>query len=278
MLDALFAVIQLSRPVNLVIGAASILIGAIVTGRTLEPWGNVLLSCVSGILIMAGANAVNDVYDLDIDRINRPDRPLPSGRLGMRLARSVAIFFFVAGVFFSIFISFVSTVVATLATVLLWLYSARLKRTVLLGNLTVSLVTGLAFVYGALAVGHWLQALIPAGFAVLFHLGREILKDVEDLPGDRQLGAMTLPVRFGRRVALRVAVATFALLLVATYLPYGMGIYGPTYWMIVVLGVDSVLLVVMVILLGDPPRSWLGKLSTVLKADMIVGLAAVYFR
>lgn len=272
------AVFRLVRPHNLLIGAGSILIGAVVTGGSVEPLGKVVLACLSGALVMAGANAINDVYDVEIDRINRPERPLPSGLLASATARTVAIFFFVAGVFFSIFIASISIYVAVFTTVLLWLYSARLKRTILWGNLTVSLITGLAFIYGALAVGRWREALIPAGFAFLFHLGREIIKDVEDLPGDRELGAVTLPVRFGRRVALRVAVVAFVLLLIATYLPYGFGLYGSTYWRIVLFGVDSVLVYVMVILLRDPSMEQLGRLSTLLKADMLVGLTAVYFR
>lgn len=270
--------VRLVRPANLLIGAASILLGAWVTGRSLQPVAKVLLACLSGALVMAGANAINDVYDLDIDRVNRPQRPLPSGQLAVGAARTLAIFFFVTGVFFSIFIALISIIVAALTVALLWLYSARLKRTPLWGNLAVSTVTGLAFIYGALAVGRWKEALIPAGFAFLFHLGREIIKDVEDLPGDRQLGAATLPVQFGRRLALRVSASAFALLLVATYLPYGFGLYGQTYWKIVLFGVDSVLAGVMVALLRDPPAHVLGRLSTLLKVDMVVGLVAVYFR
>jgi geranylgeranylglycerol-phosphate geranylgeranyltransferase len=272
------AAFALSRPVNVLIGAASILLGAVVTGGSLHPAGKIVLACVSGALIMAGANAINDVYDLDIDRINRPHRPLPAAQLSPRTARGLAIFYFTLGVFFSIFLTPVSVVVATTATALLWLYSARLKRTVLWGNLTVSLVAGLAFIYGGLVAGRWAEALIPAGFAFLFHLGREVIKDIEDLAGDRELGAVTLPIRYGRRVALRVAVAAFALLLVATYMPFALGLYSSLYWKIVLLGVDTVLIYVIVVLLRDPSVERLGRLSGLLKADMMVGLAAVFFR
>ena len=70
--------IQLTRPVNLLIALLSIFIGGFVTG-TIHPLLKLLLASFSGMLVAAGANSINDYYDLEIDRINKPKRPLPSG-------------------------------------------------------------------------------------------------------------------------------------------------------------------------------------------------------
>ncbi len=267
--------VGLTRPVNALISFLSIMIGAAVTG-TLEPLQKVLLAAFSGALVGSAGNAINDYYDVDIDRVNKPHRPIPSGRVSRPGALVFALILFAAGVGLSFFVRAEAVWVALGATLLLIAYSAWLKRTVLLGNLTVSTVTGAAFIYGGLAVGRVRAALIPAGFSFLFHLGREIVKDVEDLKGDRQAKAVTLPVVHGVRAAQWAVTLVFSLLIVATWLPYVFGIYNTVYFWIVVLGVDSVLVYAIVAFWWDVRPRRLAFLSNLLKVDMLVGLLAIY--
>jgi len=213
----LFAFIRIARPQNLLILLISVFTGALVTG-TLQPFGNLALACLSAICIMAGGNAINDYFDIDIDRINKVFRPLPSGQLTVQAVRNFTIFSFVLGIFLSIFISKISFFLAVVAAFFLIIYSAKLKRTVLAGNITVSLVAALAFVYGGVAVGRIQDTFIPAGFALLFHLGREILKDIEDREADRAVEAQTLPVRYGVRTALSVVSVVFFGLIVFSFI------------------------------------------------------------
>ncbi len=88
------------------------------------------------------------------------------------------------------------------AVVLLYYYSARLKRTIIAGNVVVGFMTGMAFIYGGTTVGHVERALIPAIFAFLINFARELVKDVEDIEGDKKEQAVTLPVKYGIRPAL----------------------------------------------------------------------------
>jgi len=166
-------------------------------------------------------------------------------------------------------------VLALGVSILLILYDLRLKRITLWGNLAVGLAGGLAFVYGGLAVGRPTGALIPTGFAFLFHLGREIVKDAEDISGDREAGAVTLPVRWGVRTAVAVASGTFGLLMPLTFVPFWLGLYGWLYLITVVFGVDLVLVYVVLSMWRDHSPSNLRRVSVVLKADMIVGLGAI---
>ena len=76
--------------------------------------------------------------------------------------------------------------IVVLSIALLYFYSARLKRTVLIGNLVIGLMTGMAFIYGGVVVGRMERAVVPAIFAFLVNLARELLKDVEDMEGDRK--------------------------------------------------------------------------------------------
>jgi len=267
--------VALMRPVNGLIAFLSILLGAAVTG-TVQPLWRVLLAGLSGMLVGAGGNAINDAYDVEIDRVNKPWRPIPSGRVSRRQALSFALLLMAAGTLLAAPIGWPAVGVALAASLLLVLYSARLKRTVLWGNLTVSLVSALAFIYGGLAVRRVREALIPAGFAFLFHLGREIVKDVEDMRGDRAGAAQTLPVVHGVRAAQAVVTAVFAVLIVATWLPYLAGVYDQDYFWIVLFGVDTVLLYAIWAFWRSTEPAHLARLSNLLKADMLVGLLAIY--
>ena len=281
---------------NVLIAGLSILVAAILAQPFYFLWP-VTFAIISGMLIAAGANAVNDWCDLDIDRINRPERILPSGRLTPKAARSFAIFLFACGNFFSIFINTAAASIAVATSLLLIVYSLSLKRRPLLGNLAVSLATASAFIYGALAAHaglsrppspepiaafnawnfDWRAGIFPAGFSFLFHFGREVIKDIEDQAGDRAGDARTLPLAYGLNAAQIAATIAFVLLLLATIVPFYLGIYSKTYLWIVLLGVDPVLLAVLYFLWTQPVPQRMRQMSAALKADMLVGLAAIYF-
>ncbi len=270
------AYIQLTRPVNLLIAFLSIFMGGFVTG-SVHPLLKLLLASLSGTLIAAGANAVNDVYDLDIDRINKPYRPLPSGRVQKQSAAVFSTVLFMLGIAAGACIHPTGLMIALMSSVWLFLYSARLKRTVLWGNFSVAFISGLAFIYGGLAIGRWKQALVVGIFAFFYHFAREIIKDLEDVEGDRADGVVTLPIRHGVRTALFWASGLLALLIGLTFIPYFTGLFNRTYLIIVTAGVDSVLVFVMISMwIRQQPRYW-GKLSVIMKADMLVGLIAVWF-
>lgn len=264
----------LSRPVNVAISFLSIFVAITICGWS--TWESVLLACLTGAFITAAANAINDVYDLEIDRINRPDRPLPSGVISPQEAFAFSIFFFLCGIMSSAFINRETLIIAILFSVLLYLYSSTLKRQVLIGNFTVSLATAFAFIYGGAAVGHIDNALFPAIFAFLMHFGREIIKDMEDVKGDAKDGAQTLPIRYGIRPAQSLTTVLLIALIVITQLPYFISIYGMWYLIVVNLGVNTVLLYTVISMWKKPVRSNFRVLSIVLKADMLVGLTAIY--
>ncbi|NIR49677.1 hypothetical protein GWO43_14395 [candidate division KSB1 bacterium] len=262
------------RPINVALGMASIFIGAIVGGdvSAIERLG---FACFSGALIMAGGNVINDYFDIEIDRINRPLRPIPSNQVDLEDALRFSIILFALGVFLSILINVLTLAIAVFASLGLVYYSSKLKRTILLGNIAVSFFAALAFVYGGVAVGHWKAALIPAALAFLFHLGREIVKDVEDQAGDKSQLAQTLSVRFGQKTSFITATIVFTFLLIFTFIPYSLDIYGVAYLWTVLIGVDLVVLGSLIYMWTSPfPRS-LRRISTILKADMLVGLMAI---
>ncbi|OQX85726.1 hypothetical protein B6D60_07355 [candidate division KSB1 bacterium 4484_87] len=265
----------LTRPLNVFIGMVSIFMGAFVTG-TIQPLGKVLLASLSGGLITAAANAINDYFDVEIDRINKPERPVASGRISRKEAYIFSMVLFIAGIGLSIFVNWKALIVAISSSVLLYFYSAKLKRTVLWGNLTVSLVSALAFIYGGIAVNRLEIALIPAIFAFFYHLAREIIKDTEDVAGDQADGIVTFPIRYGSRRALMLASAIYLFLIALTLLPYFLHIFGIYYLFIVLIVVDAVILLALVSMWRNSDPQNLSRLSLILKLNMFAGLIAIY--
>ncbi|MCL7413927.1 MAG: geranylgeranylglycerol-phosphate geranylgeranyltransferase, partial [ANME-2 cluster archaeon] len=164
----------------------------------------------SAVFLITGAgNAVNDYYDSEIDRINRPDRPIPSARIGRSSALYMSLLLFALGIALSSRLGPVCLVLAAFNSVMLFLYARNFKRMALMGNLVVGYLTGSTFLFGgALAVfeGTGIRStVILFILAALANLAREVVKDIEDMEGDIKGGAHTLPVKIGARGAARVA-------------------------------------------------------------------------
>ena len=151
-----------------------------------------LLVSISALVLLSAGNAINDYCDYNIDCINRPRRPLPSGRIRRTHALIFAIVLTVIGIYLGILINRNATGIAILVCVALLSYAFWLKRTPFAGNLVVSGLTGLTFIAGGVAIDSVQGTLIPAIFAFLFTTAREIVKDLEDIEGDKKHKAKTL--------------------------------------------------------------------------------------
>lgn len=265
----------LTRPLNVVIVMFSIFMGAFIAG-TVQPLLKVVYASLSGGIIAGAANTINDYFDIAIDRINKPYRPLAAGVISPDEGLIFSLGLFVAGIVVGALVNLAAFALSIFASILLFFYSYRLKRTVLWGNLAVSFITGLAFIYGGLAVNRIDLALIPAVFAFFYHLGREIIKDVEDVVGDRADHITTFPIRYGEKFALTIATAVYCFLILLTLVPYLLHIFGMPYLAVVVLVVDAVILYVIVSLWRNPASSNLSRLSLILKLNMFAGLVAIY--
>ncbi len=198
---------RIMRPVNsIVAGLAAALAYLLATG-TLIP--GVILPVIIVILITGAGNTINDYFDLSIDRVNRPGRPLPAGLISARQALWFAVLLFIAGIVISLFTTPICIFFAIVNSVLLFTYAARLKTTPFIGNIAIAYLSGSIFLFGGGFAG--LPGLINnsviALMTFLAMVAREIMKDAEDVPGDRIKGAKTLPIVYGTRKATLVAVA-----------------------------------------------------------------------
>ena len=277
MTSRLRAYLDLVRPLNLLITFLSVCAASVIAGAGPDDSFAVLAAGLSAALIAAGANAVNDFYDVDIDRVNRPDRPIPRGDLSPKNAWHSWVVLTISGFGLSLLIgSGLCVAISIGAAVLLYVYSSTWKSTPLTGNIVVSIMTGMAFMYGATAVGEPLRGAMPALFAFLSNMAREVVKDIEDREGDAMHKAQTFPVRYGVRPAQLVASVALVLLILATFAAYFAGVYTTTY-LAVVLAADGMLAFTAVMVLRQDAPASMHRLSGVLKASMVVGLAAMYF-
>jgi geranylgeranylglycerol-phosphate geranylgeranyltransferase len=265
----------LCRPLNVIIGMLSIFIGAFITG-TIHPIMKVILACISGGLIAAAANVINDYYDIEIDKINKPHRPIAAGIITPKEGFIYSLVLFLLGMVCGYIINWLAFMVSVFSSMLLFLYSYRLKRIVLWGNISVSLATALAFIYGGIAVNRLSYALIPATFSLFYHLGREIIKDVEDIEGDRADKIKTLPIAYGEKLALYVATWIYVFLIILTLMPYIFNIFGMYYLVIVFFIVDLIIGYVLFSMWRNSESKNLSRLSMILKLNMFAGLLAIY--
>ncbi len=269
-MTVLRALWRLSRPFNVLIALLVVQVGFSLAGQCPLPWARLLAFAVVA-LITAGGNLLNDVVDLAVDRIAHPERPLPRGEVSPAVALTVALVFLGTGVLAARPLGPLPLAIALSAALLLVFYDLRGKGIPLVGNLIVSLVSGLTFVFAGAVVGRPDRMLFPFAFAFLMHLARELIKDLQDVAGDRLAPGSTLALQWPRTRILALVRGILGLLILITPLPYLTGHYGRWYLLVVLLGVDFPLLSLILKMESIAPE----RLSEHLKTLMLVGLVAL---
>lgn len=273
MLQQLSGLYKISRPLTTLTGGLAVVMGGYVAGT--GAWLNVALAVIVTLLVSASANAWNDYLDVEIDRINQPQRPLPSGRVSPRVAKWFAIIVAAVAVVIAAFISLPAVGIALLSNALLFLYSWKLKSTVLLGNVTIAFVSAMSAVFGGVAAGNptpslWLFLIIFVGI-----LGREVLKTLADYDGDLSESVRTISTVWGKRVARIVFYILVAATLIMMMMPYLLRVYRPVYGYIVALGVFPVVIYIVLRVSRERTGPQLERLSQLMKYDFIVWFIAV---
>ena len=243
-------------------------------GGELE-FARVGLGAIAAALIASAGNAHNDVCDLEVDRVNRPDRPLPRGEVSPSAAVVFAFLLAAGGIIIGACLGIVPLVITAAAAVMLFVYNVRLKMTILRGNITVSLLTALTFILGAVLAGKPEGGLVPAVFSLLFHFSRELVKDMEDFAGDTARPGATFVLRYGLNRSAVTAAAILSLLFFIVPIPFFANLYNINYLIVSALGVETVLAWTVYRLLRSRGVE-LRRLSSALKFGMVMGLIALY--
>ncbi|MEP7287588.1 MAG: UbiA family prenyltransferase [Chloroflexota bacterium] len=173
------------------------------------------LSAMLATLCLSNAGfVINDILDIDIDRINRPDRPLAAGRVPLWLAWTLYAAYTLIGITLAWAINPATGAVGVIIALVLFLYSYDLKKRFLFGHVVIGLSGALLLPFGGFAAGSTLLLItIPVIFAAFF--AREVLKTIPDAEGDRAHGVENITTRFGANTARRVGQIMLAICAVA---------------------------------------------------------------
>ncbi|MFC4406213.1 geranylgeranylglycerol-phosphate geranylgeranyltransferase [Haloarchaeobius iranensis] len=280
--DRLAGLLELTRPVNSLVAGLLTFIGAFVAvGASVfdpGPATNAVGAVAATVLAAAAGNAINDYFDRDIDRINDPDRAIPRGAVTPRGALLWSGALFVGAAVAAVFLPLLAIGIAAFNLLSLVLYTKFFKGTPGFGNLLVAYLGGSTFLFGGAAVGNAETSATLFALAALSTVSREIIKDVEDIDGDREEGLTTLPVAIGERRALLVAAGALGLAVLASPVPYFTGTFGVVY-LVAVAPADAVMAYAAYEGFSDPTASQSRlKYGMFLAAGaFIVGRAVVAF-
>lgn len=268
--------IKLIRPLNCLITFLTVIVAAFIASENSFPFAIIVSGAISAFLVTAAGNVINDYYDIEIDKVAHPDRPLITGNIEKKRALYFYLILNVIAILISYFISLVVFGIVVLSAVLLLLYSFTLKRVILFGNFTVAWLTGMVFLFGGVLAGNIYAAVVPAIFAFMINFIREIVKDIQDIKGDLNAGIITFPSRFGiDKTMVIIFVLTITLILI-TFHPFIFSYYRIEYFLVIMIIVNPVLVYFLKSLYNNNSPENLKKLSGVLKLNMLFGLIAIY--
>lgn len=272
----ILAIIEISRPLNLLITFAVIVVSAVICSEGFKFTATILFGAISAMLVAASGNIINDYYDYKIDKINKPYRPIPSGRINRKESLIIYIQFIITSIIISSLVSIAALLLVIVTIALLFFYSLYFKRIPLIGNLAVSVSTGLAFIFGGIIVGNINAAIIPAGFAFLINLIREVVKDIEDMDGDKKNEIHTFPIIYGLKSTKTFLTFLSIILFISTLIPFVFSIYKIEYYLIILFGVNLPLIYFLREVYSKLFLKKLSKLSLMLKIVMMFGLLAIF--
>jgi geranylgeranylglycerol-phosphate geranylgeranyltransferase len=258
-LKALWELMRLEHGLMLVVAIA---IGSLIAQKTLPPLTRLILTFFTALFLEASTFALNDYYDLEIDRKNkRTDRPLVRGDLKPQTALYVFAVLFPLGILSSFFVNPTCFIIAGVTGLFAVLYDVKLKRIKLIGNFYIAYVMAIPFIFGGAATleGTTFSLAIPpavytvALIAFLAGSGREIMKDVMDFEGDRKTGVRSFPRYIGIRGSNVLAAVFYLCAIALSFIPFFIRsfefYFHNYYYLFLVLITDVLLLVTSVQLL-----------------------------
>ncbi len=231
----LTGLLSLIRPIN------SIMVGfAVVVGMAVSNFSSISLLAaglgfLTGFLVSSYAMIVNDKYDIEVDRVNNPDRPLVKGTASVKEAEVFAIILLTIGLISSAVLGWLTFFIAVVFALIAWLYNYRVKKYGLLGNGLVSASIAIPYIYGAAANGALQEPLVYflALTSFLAGLGREVVKTICDVKGDELRGIRSVARMWGVKAAAKIGALLFILAVCSSTIPLILRIVGVVYGVLV---------------------------------------------
>ncbi len=276
--------IVIMRPVNCLMGSLTVIIGILNT-RTGIPLNMLLINILLGVLtyyFLAGSGMIiNDIYDLEIDKINKPNRPIPSGAVSLKQAKILFVITYAIGIAFAVFhsflfnLGFLNIILAAFFGFIGWLYAFWGKKSGFPGNIIVSISFSIGLIYGAVLNSSVIPPYIYFFFltSTFLLLSREIVKGCEDIEGDKTEGVKTLAIKLGVKKATVFSVIFEILAIIFFILPIFSNIINPLLFLIsMIFGIVVVSFATVLSLRKNLEKKDFKKISLTLKVGAFLGL------
>ncbi len=236
---------------------------------------NIVLGFVTGFAICGYSMVINDYYDIEVDRVNQPTRPLPSGAISMGGALALALILLAVGVLASVvLLNWAAVGIVFLYALLSWLYNFRAKKYGLSGNVIVASSLAIPFIYGGVVSGGSVTSsllLFMAGTAFLSGVGREVVKAMADVAGDEKRGIRSFARVHGTKSAATLGAGFFLAAVVSSLLPLVL-ISVSLFYRVGVIVPDAIFIYLAYAILKRPTGEGALKVKTRALLGMLVGL------
>ncbi len=263
---------KLARPLNALGGCLTVLLSSYLAGP--QEWWPVIMAMVAISFLSFAAYAWNDYIDLEIDRINKPERPLPKGQV----SAGGAVLFSVASTAMSLllvaFVNQAALFIVIGLNILIYLYSWKLKCTVLLGNITVAAIIASCAILGGTAAGNIRPVLALFGIVFIANLGREILKTMADYRGDSEHNCRTVSTAWGVKTAGLLVVLILGVAALAATAVYFFENYRIVYLLLIISGIYPLYIYIAIIIHNASVKT-LEYASRLMKYSFFIWLLAL---
>ena len=241
--DRAQAVADLVKPELPLAAGICVMAGEVIGSESLPTLFVGLMGFLTGFFISGAAMISNDYFDLEVDRVNHPNRPLPSGRISVPELTILTFLFSAAGFITSGLLGSIALALSVFIWIIGILYNWKFKESGLFGNMMVALSIAWTFVFGGAIVGGLENGMIWVfgALAFVFDLGEEIAGGAMDVLGDDKRSARTIALVHGKKYALRVSGFLFVLFVAISLFPFAMGWLSISY-LAIFLPVDLVVL------------------------------------
>ena len=246
-----------------------------------------LLLLLSTQFIAAAGYIINDYFDVKIDLVNKPEKVIIGSELSRRWAIILHISFTLSGLVCAYLVNFKTFGIALVCAILLYIYSASLKKKFLAGNIAIGLLSALSVIICQAYIGMLdeMKLIAYSFFAAFTTLMREVVKDLEDEKGDSLFQSNTLAINLGLRKTKRVLMGTALILLIsvivypflALQMIYEYDLFFITYAFVLIAGVVIPLLFFIKKLNRADRQQDFAQLSRRLKVIMLIGILSILF-
>ncbi len=273
---------SLIRPANSIMVGFAVIVGVGVASNSVHQiftW-TALFGFLTGFAISSFSMITNDIYDVEVDRVNRLNRPLATGRVSIGTAWTLSISYLLIGLLSSALLGVSTFAIACVFAFIGWAYNSYAKKLGLLGNSLVAASLAIPYIFGSISIGQITLnlAYLLALTSFLAGIGREVLKGISDVAGDKVRNVRSIAVIYGSVAAKRLTSAFFLTAVLSSSFPIIFSLLnrGNAFWIYVILILipDSIFLYLTYRVLKMKKDDEARKLKTTALVGMMTGLVA----